>query len=56
MKISPSEIPSYKTRIITRIITNSITQFLKIHTIPQNREKIVEIIINEDISIDHHDF
>ena len=31
-------------------------QFPKIRTIPQNSEKIVEIVIKKDISIDHHDF
>ena len=31
-------------------------EFLKICTIPQNSEKIVEIVIKEDISIDQHDF
>ena len=43
MKISP------KYAVIICNQNYSIAQFLKICTIPQNREK-------EDISIDHHDF
>ena len=52
MKISPE----YPVIRCNQNYMYGIAQFLNVRTIPQNREKIVEIIIKEDISIDQHDF